>query len=215
MASWLLEKQLRKPFILRKMPCEHVNSRYWSMYVCMPVCIQSSVQGIESCGKQSLWYEHHVTMCCVNKGHGQVWLGCVGWVNCLFWTLLKSVSKSAYWHFKLLTQLGLPWYFQNCNYNPGQKYMVHLENWLFSLSLPVRWWKRLFLPNLALPFLLPPPPPIQCCFKGDWTHWPNIVWERGGRNGEIVKKRPITFDQDSRHSSIIQCFLFYFICLFY
>ena len=66
------------------------------------------------------------------------------------------------------------------SYNPGQKYVLHLEN-LRCHHCP------LFdeVSDSFFPKRVPPLPPIQCCFKEDtWAHWPNIVWrDWGGGEG--------------------------------
>ena len=82
------------------------------------------------------------------------------------------------------------------NYNPGQKYMVHLENWLCFHYRPLFDDKSgSFSQTWPSP---PPPPPIQCCFKGDTDP---TLHGGGGRGEGMVKlskkaKCTITFDQD-------------------
>ena len=66
--------------------------------------------------------------------------------------------------------------------------MVHLENCYVFIIAPVRWWKRLFFPNLSLP---PPPPPYNVASRGTlWAYWPNIVWGGGGKEWWNFQKRP-------------------------
>ena len=75
------------------------------------------------------------------------------------------------------------------DYNPGQKYMVHLENLLCFHYRPLFDDKSgSFSQTWPSPL-----PPIQCCFKGDTLsaltqHCTGGGGGGGGRNGEIVKK---------------------------
>ena len=70
-------------------------------------------------------------------------------------------------------------------YNPGQKYMVHLENLLCFHYRPLFDDK-----SGSFPRTWPSPlPPYNVASRGAlWAHRPNIVWGEGGRNSEIVKK---------------------------
>ena len=84
------------------------------------------------------------------------------------------------------------------SYNPGQKYMVHLENLLCSHYRPLFDDKS---GSFSQTWPFPPPPLIQCCFKGDTlSALTQHCMGGGGEDGEIVKKAKctITFDQDCR-----------------
>ena len=94
-------------------------------------------------------------------------------------------------------------------YNPGQKYMVHLENLQCSRHLPCSMMKAALFPNLG-PL---PSPPIQCCFTGD-TLGKLIQLCMGGEGegvgemGKLSKKATcaITFGQDCRCCCCVDAF---------
>ena len=70
-------------------------------------------------------------------------------------------------------------------YNPGQKYMVHLEN------LPCFHYRPLFDDKSGSFSHTWPSPLYNVASRGTlWVHWPNIVWGGGGREWWNCPRRP-------------------------
>ena len=74
------------------------------------------------------------------------------------------------------------------NYNPGQKYMVHLENLLCFHYRPLFDDKGGSFPQT---WPSPLPSPYNVASRGIlWAHWPNIVRGGGGKEWWNCQKRP-------------------------